>query len=328
MINHWPLNELGLTNSIVDAYINESEKIRPFYNHKPDVVGIKEATEAKGKQFTITQRKKIVHILNEQLDAIDNGEIDLSQSRKNIQSLLKPQTFSVTTGQQLHPFLGPGYFINKIFTCIKTAQFYNKTYKSSQLVPIFWLASEDHDIDEIGDVKLFNETYTVEFEKGIITGEQSTKHLLPIINKLEERLGEEAEGAAFYQTCKKAYLNQPTLSKATAYIIYSLFAEFGIIVLDANNKELKKEMEHVFRSEIEDLTTTKIQKKMKKEFKALQFHFQVMPRGNNLFTISNDNKRSICQDITFQPGHQYSPNALLRPLYQEIIFLNISLKKP
>ncbi len=274
--------------------------------------------------YSKQQRETLVEILQVQLDDLAIPDLDLSESKQNINSLLKENTFTITTGQQLHLFLGPGYFINKIFTCIKLVQKYNESDSGNRAIPLFWMASEDHDIEEISGVELFGSIQTAKLEKGKITGEQDTRQILTLIQELETRLGDEANDAEFFQICKTAYLSQPTLSKATAYIIYKLFAEYGIVVIDANDAKLKQQMDSVFKTESIQQITTTIQKEVKSVFDAKKYHYQVMPRGTNLFEIDKSNRRSIANEGVYDAAKDYSPNALLRPLYQEQILPNIT----
>jgi len=322
MIQSWALNDLSLTNSILDAYLTGDDTIAPCFSEQPNLDGIQKAIEIKRNSFSKTQRSTLIQVLHEQLDAIEDESLNLEKTRKQIDSLLEENVFTTTTGQQLHLFLGPGYFINKIFNCIKVAQHFNKRKGKDKLVPVFWMASEDHDIDEISGVELFGQTYSAQLTKGKITGAQDTQLILPLIKELEERLGTEAKHSVFFQICKKAYESLPTLSQATAFIIYRLFAHYGIVVLDANHPELKKQFKAVAEEEITHQSSLQLQTKTKHTFDALGFHYQVMPRGTNLFIIDEQNNRIIAEATKYDENINYSPNALLRPLYQEIILPN------
>lgn len=324
MTPNWPLQNLGLTHSIIDGYLENRLTKDHYYTNQPTLEGIEKAIDTKKAQFTQEQRSLLVEVLHEQLDAIKDDQLNLTNSRKNIDSLLSDHTFTITTGQQLHLFLGPGYFINKIFTCIKLCLKFNEIKKDTNVVPVFWLASEDHDIDEISSVELYGESFKTQLVEGKITGAQETNNLRSFIQEIENRLGAEAKNAKFFQICKTAYLNQPNLSKATAYIIYALFAEYGIVVIDANNAQLKNQFKHVFREELEQQFTSNLQKEVKNRFDAEKHHYQVMPRGTNLFEIDQAFMRSKAITTTFNPNKTYSPNALLRPLYQEYVLPNVA----
>ena len=80
----------------------------------------------------------------------------------NIQSLLHENTFTVATGHQLCLFTGPLYFIYKIITTINLSEQLKLEYPEYNFVPIYWMASEDHDFDEVNHIHLFWENTTVE----------------------------------------------------------------------------------------------------------------------------------------------------------------------
>ena len=130
-------------------YLNEDDKIKPFVNHFPNLKNFqKQIIE---KSHSVIDRKILVKALESQ-----NSSISLSkESKKNIDLLALDITFSVTTGHQLCLFTGPLYFIYKIVSTIKLVEQLSLTYPKNNFVPIFWMASEDHDFKEVNHIYSF-----------------------------------------------------------------------------------------------------------------------------------------------------------------------------
>ena len=99
-----------------------------------------------------TDRKLLVSKLREQYASYAANE----KVKLNIDALLDENTFTVTTGHQLCLLGGPAYFIYKIVSTIKACELYALQYPSKKFVPVFWLASEDHDFAEVDHLYLFN----------------------------------------------------------------------------------------------------------------------------------------------------------------------------
>ncbi len=321
-IINFDLETTGFTNSIIVDYLNQSEKLNKFFAYQPNLDGLKRA--AKERNNKKIDRPGLVKELIRQLKCVNISDTDLSQSISNINSLLDEQTFTITTGQQLHIYLGPAYFGNKIYELLRCCNNYNELVNGNKVVPVFWLASEDHDIEEIKTLELFGKSMECDIENKIAAGYINTKNIKPFTHSIEIALGDTASKNHFFNVCKTAYKNNNKLAEATAAIIYSLFAKHGIIVIDANTPYFKKKFSYIAQEEITQQSATKIQKEIKNQFFKNKWHYQLTPRTNNLFIIDKNGKREECFDKIYDAEKNYSPNALLRPLFQEICLPNIA----
>jgi uncharacterized protein YllA (UPF0747 family) len=138
------------TNSfapIVLDYLNADEKLQEFYSFPPTINGLKQAAER--RKFSKEKREILVKVLKEQFSKTGSED---ERVEANIQKLLKSNTFTVTTGHQLNIFTGPLYFIYKIISTINLAENLNKEIKDKHFVPVYWMASEDHDFAEINHI--------------------------------------------------------------------------------------------------------------------------------------------------------------------------------
>ncbi len=320
-IANFDIVEFGFCNSIIEDYVQANENLKPFYQYNANLEGILQA--AKAKAYSLEERTLLITILKEQISKIELSSLDLQLSKENIEKLNTENTFTVTTGQQIHLFLGPGYFGNKIFECIRLSQYINANQHEIETIPVFWMATEDHDTEEIANVELFGTQYKANLKPNIASGQIQTNQIESLTNQLAERLGMDAKDHHFFQICKNAYLQYDNLADATAAIIYSLFGKYGIIVIDANHPKLKAKLTPIVKNELANETSTKLQLAVKEQFKVNQWHYQTMPRTNNFFTISTNGER-LPSTSNYIETNNYSPNAILRPIYQELILPNIA----
>ena len=157
--------ETNKFSNLVLDYLKKDEKLKPFINHFPTLENFeKQITEKKTHSI---DRVVLVDILNKQ-----NTSLSLSEKSKlNIESLKKNSTFTVTTGHQLCLFTGPLYFIYKIISTINLAEQLEEKYPNNNFVPVFWMATEDHDFQEINHIHLFGKKIAWEASKKVLLEE-------------------------------------------------------------------------------------------------------------------------------------------------------------
>ena len=139
--------ETGYFSQIITDYLEEKPKITDFYAHSPNLDAFKEAIQK--RNFSSEKRSILKTALQQQYQ---KGKIKLYAEGKvaeNINALNSENTFTVTTGHQLCLFTGPLYFIYKIVSAVKLSKQLSEKYPQKQFVPIYWMASEDHDFEEI-----------------------------------------------------------------------------------------------------------------------------------------------------------------------------------
>jgi bacillithiol synthase len=125
--------QTGVFSRIVLDYVDQSESLKAFIAHPPNIEGIQKAI-GKRKQFS-TNRKLLVGELKKQYGAV---KIALPV-QENIEALLSPDTFTITTAHQNNIFTGPLYFIYKILHAIRLADHLNKTLPAYRFVPVYYI---------------------------------------------------------------------------------------------------------------------------------------------------------------------------------------------
>ena len=134
------------TSQLFNDYVEGASELKSFYNLRPNLNNFKIQLNLKSKNYLKQNRKTLYSVINDQYKSIKN----LNNSvKKNIELLKLDNTYTVCTGHQLSLLTGPIYFIYKIISTINLTKILNKKYPEFNFIPIFWMATEDHDFDEI-----------------------------------------------------------------------------------------------------------------------------------------------------------------------------------
>ena len=146
-----PYKNTSYFSSLICDYLEEKKPLQSLYNRFPKLENFKDQIIEKNKAFSADTRKQLVNVLNTQYKDLETSE----GTQNNIDALLKENTFTITTGHQLNLFTGPLYFLYKIISVINLTKELKETYPEYNFVPIYWMATEDHDFDEINYFNLF-----------------------------------------------------------------------------------------------------------------------------------------------------------------------------
>ncbi|MDG2369705.1 MAG: bacillithiol biosynthesis cysteine-adding enzyme BshC [Flavobacteriales bacterium] len=329
----FPLEKNIYQSKLVQDFIVDSSKLESFMNQDSKKIDWEKAIE--NKIFDFNKRKTLVQQIKKQYAKSNISAPEL------VDSILDEKTFTVTTGHQLCLFGGPQYFIHKISSVIKLAHDLNSSFKEYQFLPIFWMASEDHDFDEIRKVNLFNKEISVlESSMGAV-GEINPQVFSETLKELKEIFKNDERANSLTAIFDKAF-SLPTWADATRFWVSELFKETPLIIVDGNDKLLKEAFVPIMHKEItEKFSNAQVQIK-NTELKSLGYSVQVFSRPINLFSLANSkrerividdsdfkvfnkvlNPNEILQEINDFPK-KFSPNVILRPLYQEVILPNIA----
>ncbi|MDQ3392940.1 MAG: bacillithiol biosynthesis cysteine-adding enzyme BshC [Bacteroidota bacterium] len=321
------LGETGTFSPIFLDYLKEDQRLKKFYNTFPIKENFKKIIES--KNFSSHNRAILVEVLKEQYNSLE-----ISQAvKENLEGLASEKTFTVTTGHQLNIFTGPMYFIYKIVTCILTAKRLKTAYPEYNFVPVYWMASEDHDFAEINHFNLFGKKYTWETHQKGPVGKFNPEGIKTVLDELPEKI----------ELFERAYLQHATLTEATRYIVNDLFGDQGLVIIDADNAKLKKLFVPIIKDELLSQNTGKIVARTSSELSEQGFKEQVSPRDINLFYMAEGLRERIVLDGSYKvlnTGLQFSeteilglledspeifsPNVVLRPLYQEMVLPNLA----
>ncbi len=330
----------GLFSNLITNYLSGEENLKKFYSHNLDIFAFEQAMAERNKNPV--NREILVEALERQYHRMSGfNDPELSSRLKR---LGEKNTFTVTTGHQLCLFTGPLYFIYKIISAINLAEALKKQYPDCHFIPVYWMASEDHDLEEINKIHLFSHTVTWENQQSGACGRMSTEGLESFCSELAVVLGNSAGAARLQELFRKSYLEHANLADATRYLVHQLFGSKGLIVLDADDEELKKTFIPFVKSELEEQHSFRL---VSENSRALASYakIQVTPREINLFFLEGDrreritklengdfglhpsgiifNRQQMMEVLDKHPG-KFSPNVVLRPVYQETILPNLA----
>jgi len=338
-VTHIPFQKTGFFSKTMVDYLEQKKTIKPFYNNFSDINGFKNQLEEKRTSFSLETRKVLVSALKNQYKAVAISE----ETQQNINSLSNANTFTVTTGHQLNLFTGPLYFLYKIISTINLAEELKEQFPADNFVPVYWMATEDHDFDEINYFNFNNKKVQWNRNDGGAVGHFSTEGLKEVFEQFSSQLGTTRNAVFLKDLFTKGYLEHNTLTEATQYIANQLFSKYGLVVVDGDDKQLKQLFTPFIEQELQEQVSFKSVSNTISELEK-NYKVQVNPREINLFYLrENSRERIIFEDeiykvnnteITFskeeilqevkENPQLFSPNVIMRPLFQEVILPNLA----
>ena len=146
-----PYEKTGYFSKIVQDYLQQHENLKTFYLHDTNINGVQSAMNV--RDLHPVNRKVLVEELTEQYQGI----AITNQVQQHIQDLLLPNSYTITTAHQPNIFSGPLYFIYKIIHTIRLASELGEQYPDKKFIPVYYMGSEDADLDELGFVNIGGE---------------------------------------------------------------------------------------------------------------------------------------------------------------------------
>jgi bacillithiol biosynthesis cysteine-adding enzyme BshC len=336
------LADIDILSSATKAFVRKDERLLNFFGPSHPYFSISKAIEGK-KDFSIEKRSILVTQLKKQYqDILGSNEADILV-KKQIELLAEPNTFTVTTGQQLHLFLGPALVLYKIIATIKAVQQFKEQFPENNFVPVYWLASEDHDFEEIKGTKVFQHQFDLPSNQGGATGRYHVREVGGIIEDIRRNISLNDENIALLNDLENIYTHAKTLSEASIRVAHYLLGKYGLICIDGDNKALKSLFVPQIKNDILNRDNIRHFDSCSAELENMGLSLQLKGRDINIFYLSKNNRSRIIEengqykileteiiftreqliaDIEANP-ESYSPNAVLRPLYQETILPNI-----
>lgn len=333
-----PYSQTGKFTKIVLDYVNEALQLKDFYEHPVNLEGIKAAIAERKKYKTNRQ------VLAGQFTVQYKDLECCTLVKSNIDALLNENTFTICTAHQPNIFTGHLYFVYKILHTIKLANSLKKELPEYNFVPVFFMGSEDADLEELNHVVIDGVKYQWETKQtGAVGRMKVDDNLIKLIEKIEGRLSVEKFGKPLIELLKKCFVKNSTIEEATFLFVHYLFEEYGLLVLLPDKAAFKKEMIPIFEDDIFNHTSSEIvehtSEKLSQYYKA-----QAYPREINLFYLKDHLRNRIIPvndhfvvhdtDIVFtkeaiknelqEYPERFSPNVILRGLFQEIILPDVA----
>lgn len=318
------------------SYISEDSNLRPFYKYAPRLESFEQVIEDKSKASF--ERSTLVSVLKNQYKNLDlNNKVG-----ENIDLLSQKNTFTVITAHQPSLFTGPLYYILKIFSTINLAAQLNQNYPESNIVPVFITGGEDHDFEEVNHTEVFGKKIQWESGETGSVGMMKTDKLP--LEELKSILGNSEKAQEVFSIFEKAYTTNNKYSDGVIQMVHELFADYGLVVLNMNQAELKAQFKTIVEEEIIKQSSFGLVNKTIEKLNDIGLNAQASPREINFFYLKDQmrerivfengkyavlnsdlsfTEKTIKEEIQNHP-ERFSPNVILRPLYQEIILPNLA----
>lgn len=327
----------GYFSPLMNDYLDQNPKLQSLYNRFPTFENFEAQIVEKQNNFNNSHRASLVSVLQKQYAGIEISHL----TQQNIESLKVNNTFTVTTGHQLNLFSGPLYFLYKIISVINLTTELKVKYPAYNFVPVYWMATEDHDFEEINYFNFKGRKFRWNAASSGPVGRLSTKGLDDFFEIFEQELGHSTNAETLKKLFEGAYLNHSNLADATRYLANALFGTHGLVIIDADDADLKKNFAPYIKEEL--LNQTAHKKVLETIENLKEYSVQVNPREINLFYIEDNlRERIIFENGNFKVNNtkiefseieilkllesnpeKFSPNVIVRPLYQEVILPNL-----
>jgi bacillithiol biosynthesis cysteine-adding enzyme BshC len=336
-----PFKDTGFFSQLITDYLNQVPGLRKFYHRFPELDAFKDQIREKRNSFDLPSREILQTVL---LDQYQNLSVTAA-TQANLEAITSSKTFTVVTGHQLNLFTGPLYFHYKIITTINLCLKLSEAYPEYRFVPVYWMATEDHDFDEINHFNFKGKTFRWNKKSIGAVGRLNTEGLEEVFDAFASELGRGNRAEELKSLFKKAYLEHDNLAAATRYLVNELFGAAGLVIIDADDSRLKSRFlphlkEDIFKNTAFNEVTSTI---ADLEVVNSGYSAQVNPREINLFYLDKQvRSRLIYESGVFKVldtelefsvselesllevnPERFSPNVISRPLYQEVILPNL-----
>ncbi|HRO83363.1 MAG TPA: bacillithiol biosynthesis cysteine-adding enzyme BshC [Niabella sp.] len=334
-----PYSETGYFSHVVTDYLKRADALRDAYKFYPDVKGIEAQIQSR-LSYQIN-RKALVEGLKEQYQNIETSQA----TKENIELLADTNTFTITTAHQPNIFTGPLYFIYKILHAIKLAVHCKELFPQYRFVPVFFMGSEDADLDELGHIYLNNEKLEWKTaQTGAVGRMKVDKQLLQLIGRIESEVGVLPHAEEIIGLVKKYYAVDTEIQIATLGFVNELFKDYGLVVLVPDSHTLKSIAIDLFKEELLNQSSEKPVETTGQILTDRGYKTQAFSREINLFYLNeNGRNRIVKEDEVWKVLHTdivynkdeilklvetkpelFSPNVILRGVFQEMLLPNVS----
>jgi bacillithiol synthase len=337
-----PFRRLPHQPKLFIRFVDDYPSVSNFYPHEPTLEAVKQT--AKSLEYPAERRQAVAAILRDINESLGAGQA----TRENLQRLDRGAV-AVVSGQQVGLFGGPSYAFYKALSAIRVAE--ELTAAGMEAVPVFWMATEDHDVDEVRHVSWFKAGKLTRFELPPHCTGAAPVGLVKLGAGVEEFTRKASEllagvgGAEVAKFLQESYRANETYGSAFGKLFARVFAEQGLILLDPLDPRLHEVAAPVYRKALGDrdaLSDKLLQRG--KELEAAGFEPQVKVTANStlLFHMQDSTRQPIVfsqgsfksgdvtwtreevLDLAEKTPEKLSPNALLRPVVQDYLLPTVA----
>ena len=339
------LSKYPFLSDIIKDFVEDKTNLRPFHSGAASMDGLLE--RARTRSIDPAIREDLCNVLRAQYSSLDPG----ASVSKNLELLASDSTKVVVTGHQICLLSGPVFSLLKIASVINLALQLTRQQPEFPVVPVFWMATEDHDFEEVNHVFIKGQKHTWETNQEGAVGRMKVNSIGDFLKDVESQLSPNVVASELWSKTKQAYA-AGSFADAARQLFHHLFGDFGLIVLDADHPDLKRHFVPFVKRDISENFSHQAVESTSQNLQELGYKTQVTAREINLFYISKDVRSRFSREQTEFNREQaslfelvgqdrqwtleelqeeidnhperFSPNVVLRPLYQEVILPNIA----
>jgi len=329
-IESFSRSQLPFSGKLVETFSERQKSLQPL-------IGLPFSAENFKKQIALKSNfsEKTRNALHQTiLKQYTEAKIEVPEK---LALLLENNCFTICTGHQLNLFTGPLYTIYKIAHTIKLARQVQELHPENNILPIFWLASEDHDLEEIDHFYVGDKKIQWTNQQSGSVGVMQLENWSDWQNELLQLFPNQADRI---RTLLDVYQGE-NLSIATRRLVDHLFRDTDLVLIDGNDSALKKLFVPSLEKELKEQFSFHSAQKSEAILSEKNLKPQAFAREINLFHLSPGKRIRIEKsgddfkigDLIFkhqellvllhQNPEQFSPNVMLRPLYQETVLPNL-----
>ena len=322
-------------------YVRSPNDFESYIENLPSLSSVKPQLNKKGSSISF-DRKKLAQEIKDQYREIGNLT---NENEEKIDRLASPDAFTIITAHQPSLLTGPLYFIHKILSAIATAESIQETYPNKKIIPVFIIGGEDHDFEEMNHLNYRNDLYTWENENtGGAVGRMSTQGVIDVIEELAPSLSQSFYGKEILNQLRDSFSEGKTVASGMQLLLTRMFESESLLVVQMDRAVFKEAFTPIIVKEVLDQKSIDPIEKTQKELRELGYGDQALAREINFFYLHDGNRRRIIRDgdyfeildsdiripISEMEDHiksypeRFSPNVVMRPIYQEFIFPNIA----
>jgi bacillithiol synthase len=332
-----PFRRLPHQPKLFLRFVDDFPSVASFYAHPPTLDAMKQV--AQSLEFPVERRREVAAVLRDINRNLGGGEA----TQRNLDRL-ENGAVAVVSGQQVGLFGGPAYSLYKALSAIRIAEELSEA--GIPAVPVFWMATEDHDLDEVRHVSWFDRGKLTRFElaaEGVPGRPVGQVALGAAVEELTKKAAELLAGPGspiLAKSIADAYRPEETYGSAFGKLFSQVFAEYGLILLDPLEPRLHRIAAPVYRKALEDrdaLTEKLLQREKDLEAAGFAAQVKVTAKSTLLFRMKDGLREGIvAANGKFKAGanswtreeilalldtepETLSPNALLRPVVQDFL---------
>jgi bacillithiol biosynthesis cysteine-adding enzyme BshC len=335
-----PTDALPHQPQILRDYLQNYSRVSSFYQHQPTLESI--LSLARALQFPQGRQREVAGILRQQNQLLGSGAATFANLDR-----LEKGAVAVMSGQQVGLFGGPAYAFYKAIAAVRIAKDLNE--QGIDAVPVFWMATEDHDLDEIRHTTFFQDGRLVKVELPAGVGHGAPVGRIPLGVEILDALATASQavgaGSELARLVGECYRAEETYGSAFGKLFARLLPDSGLILMDPLDFRLHRLAEPLFASAIEkrdELEELLLGRGNALEAARYEPQVKVTARSTVLFHISSAGRQAVtCERGEFTSGDRkwnqrqllaaihdepenFSPNALLRSVMQDFLLPTVA----